>query len=222
MAELADALASGASGRKAMRVRLSLSAQNHMPLNWKNFIESTKNRQPHKLLTDSIEILEIPRGAALDIGCGPGVDAKYLAENGFTVEALDFSEDSVKQTRELCKNLNVTVLQESINDFAIEAEKYSLIFSWNTLPYLQKTEAENVLRKSYAGMAKYGTLIFTVFGAEDDWVKSKEAESFFTIEEVKDIFKGAEIIKAEEIKEQKVMPSGKNKFWHLLKFVIRK
>lgn len=193
-----------------------------MQLNWKNFVQNTKDRKAHKLLTDSLEALGIPKGVALDIGCGPGVDAKYLAEQGFTVEAIDSSEDSVKQTRELCKNLNVTVFQESINDFAIEAEKYSLIFSWNALPYLQKTEAENVLRKSYAGLTKNGALIFTVFGSEDDWVKNKEAESFFTLEEVKNIFAGAEIVKAEEIKEGKTMPDGKTKFWHLLKFVIKK
>lgn len=193
-----------------------------MPLNWKNFVQNTKDRNPLKLLTDSLETLEIPRGVALDIGCGSGVDAKYLAEQDFIVEAIDSSEDSVNQTRELCKNLNVTVSQESINDFGIKPQTYSLIFSWNTLPYLQKAEAEKVLRKSYGGLAKNGFLIFTVFGPEDDWVKNKEAESFFTLEEVKNIFSGAEIIKAEEIKEQKVMSSGKPKFWHLLKFVIKK
>lgn len=39
----------------------------------------------------------LPRGRALDIACGQGRNALFLAEHGFTVTAIDISEEGLQQ-----------------------------------------------------------------------------------------------------------------------------
>ncbi len=38
------------------------------------------------------EIIDLPPGTALDVGCGEGADAIWLAERGWHVTAADFSQ----------------------------------------------------------------------------------------------------------------------------------
>ena len=40
-----------------------------------------------------------PRGGALDIGCGLGLDTDFLLRKGYAVTAIDFSEEAVRRTR---------------------------------------------------------------------------------------------------------------------------
>jgi SAM-dependent methyltransferase len=50
-----------------------------------------------------------PRGRALDLAAGEGRNAIWLAEQGFEVEALDFSEVAAAKGRELAAHRGVTV-----------------------------------------------------------------------------------------------------------------
>ncbi len=42
-----------------------------------------KSIEPHKLTKHIIETFELPGKKALDLGCGWGGNASYLADNGF-------------------------------------------------------------------------------------------------------------------------------------------
>jgi tellurite methyltransferase len=44
-------------------------------------------------------IASVPRGRALDIACGTGRNALYLAEHGFEVDAVDISEVGLERAR---------------------------------------------------------------------------------------------------------------------------
>ena len=47
-----------------------------------------------------VEIAGLTPGRALDVGCGEGADAIWLARNGWTVTAIDISEVAVIRARE--------------------------------------------------------------------------------------------------------------------------
>src|SRR5205823_12205174 len=46
------------------------------------------------------EVAGLPPGRALDVGCGEGADAIWLAGRGWTVTAIDISDVAVSRARE--------------------------------------------------------------------------------------------------------------------------
>src|SRR5688572_9131274 len=46
------------------------------------------------------EVADLTPGRALDVGCGEGADAIWLAGRGWTVTAIDVSEVAIRRARE--------------------------------------------------------------------------------------------------------------------------
>src|SRR5437763_2642105 len=60
------------------------------------------NDEPAPWLVEHQELIEKePRGRALDIACGGGRNALFLAELGFEVDALDISDVAIERVRRL-------------------------------------------------------------------------------------------------------------------------
>lgn len=55
------------------------------------------------------EVADLPAGRALDVGCGEGADAIWLARQGWTVTAIDVSDLAVSRAREAAERTGVTV-----------------------------------------------------------------------------------------------------------------
>jgi SAM-dependent methyltransferase len=55
------------------------------------------------------ETAGLPPGRALDVGCGEGADAIWLARSGWTVTAIDISEVAVSRAREAAERAGATV-----------------------------------------------------------------------------------------------------------------
>ncbi|MFH1656529.1 MAG: class I SAM-dependent methyltransferase [Candidatus Nealsonbacteria bacterium] len=190
--------------------------------NWEKFVKVTKNRKPVSFLTKTIKELDVSGKFALDLGCGAGVDVKYLAENGFKVEAIDFNKSSINQTKEICKDLNIEAKRKDIADFKINLKKYSLIIAWNSLSFLQKDKAKKVFINIQKGLKSGGFFVFSIFGIEDDWAKNHKEMSFWTIGELKKTLESIDFIKITEKKETKPGVTGEVKFWHLIQGIARK
>lgn len=66
------------------------------------------HREPNTQLKAAVESHSEP-GAALDLGCGSGNDACYVAEHGWKVTAVDFMPQAVTMTLETAAEKNVSV-----------------------------------------------------------------------------------------------------------------
>ena len=64
--------------------------------------------QPPALLERTVA-QRTTRGRALDVGCGQGVDAVYLAQQGFSVVAVDFVSAALATTRTRAEQAGVEV-----------------------------------------------------------------------------------------------------------------
>jgi cyclopropane fatty-acyl-phospholipid synthase-like methyltransferase len=64
------------------------------------------------LFPDLVKLVEngrIAPGRAIDLGCGVGVEAVYLAQNGFEVTGADFSPTALKRARRNARKAGVEV-----------------------------------------------------------------------------------------------------------------
>lgn len=73
----------------------------------------------------------------LDIGCGEGKDAVFLARNGYDVTAFDISEQGLSKARALADHCGVKInfFKADVRDFRLETE-YDMIFSSGVFHYL--------------------------------------------------------------------------------------
>lgn len=78
--------------------------------------------EPIQLLQDYAELS--PGKTALDIACGLGRHSKYLAEQGFEVDALDISSVAISQLQGLP---NITAKEVDFDSYILPKEKYDLI-----------------------------------------------------------------------------------------------
>ncbi|MGB5931881.1 MAG: class I SAM-dependent methyltransferase [Anaerolineae bacterium] len=56
--------------------------------------------RPRKVLVDLVESGKVKPGKALDICCGMGTNALYMAEKGFQVQGIDISPKATEYARE--------------------------------------------------------------------------------------------------------------------------
>ena len=85
---------------------------------------------PDENLVTYVDKEIIKGGRVLELGCGPGRNAIYLAEKGFKVDAVDVSKVSLDWAKERAdeKNLSINFLHQNIFDFTVEPGKYDFIY----------------------------------------------------------------------------------------------
>jgi len=91
---------------------------------------------------------------ALDIACGTGRNALFLAEKGFTVDAVDISDVALKELKE--KNPAVNTINSDLDFYSIPPDSYHLILNIN---YLNR----RLIPQIKEGLKKEGVVIFETF-----------------------------------------------------------
>jgi SAM-dependent methyltransferase len=87
------------------------------------------NPNPH-LVTEAAGLVP---GAALDVGCGEGADAIWLAEHGWRVTAVDFSTVALERAAAHAQKASaevaerITWLHADFTDWVPEVSKYDLV-----------------------------------------------------------------------------------------------
>ena len=77
---------------------------------------------PIKLLTDNSHLASGKQ--ALDIACGVGRHSKYLASEGFEVDALDISSVAIATLQNI---KNIHAIEVDFDNYTLAKEKYDLI-----------------------------------------------------------------------------------------------
>jgi tellurite methyltransferase len=86
-----------------------------------------QGKKPNAFLKKHLHFL--PRGNALDLACGDGTNAVFLAEQGFRVEAVDISPVGLRMARRRAreKAVKVRFRQADLNSFPLRPNFYDLI-----------------------------------------------------------------------------------------------
>jgi SAM-dependent methyltransferase len=82
---------------------------------------------PTQLLADWLD--ELPRGRALDVACGAGRNALFLAEHGYTVDGVDISAVALDRARTTAaeRGLDINWLQVDLEPRSLPRAQYDLI-----------------------------------------------------------------------------------------------
>jgi 2-polyprenyl-3-methyl-5-hydroxy-6-metoxy-1,4-benzoquinol methylase len=112
--------------------------------------------EPNRLF--AAEVGGLAAGRALDLACGEGRNAVWLAERGWRVTAVDFSDVALAKAERLAASRGVDVEWQLADVLGYEAE--SLAFDLVAVLYLQLPRAElaPAVRTAAAAVAPGGEL----------------------------------------------------------------
>lgn len=130
------------------------------------------------------EIDGVKTGKALDLGCGKGDNCIVLAEHGFAVTGVDWSEEAIRLAQESAKEkgLDIQYICSDITTWEPK-EKYELVISTYALP--EGEGKRKVLETAVDALDEKGVLIIM------EWHKG--------MAEVWDMFDENELTSPEEI-----------------------
>lgn len=152
----------------------------------------------------------------LDLGIGQGRNSIPLAELGFNVTGVDYSQNCLEICKNTCSKLNL--IQSDIRKFEIQKNKYDLIMSRCVLHFFHKDDCYTIINNIKENLKNDGLIYTHVFSTEDSkykkYTNSSEFEklennifhntenntyvSFFTKNEIQNLFKDLETISISE------------------------
>ncbi|WP_406639614.1 class I SAM-dependent methyltransferase [Amycolatopsis sp. WGS_07] len=108
--------------------------------------------EPNGVLVTEVEGL--PPGQALDVGCGEGADARWLASRGWQVTALDISRTALQ--RAAAANAGIAWVCSDLAASPVPARAFDLV----SVQYFPLRKDSRVLRKLLDAVAPGGTFLF--------------------------------------------------------------
>lgn len=136
---------------------------------------------------------EINGKKILDIGCGTGTLSEYIANQGFIVDAIDFSEEMLKIARNKIKNVNF--IKMDMRNINID-EKYNGIMLAYSLFHISKKEVKEVIPKYYDLLKENGTMLIILQEGEGEKYVDENLEiglkkfvNYYSFEEIEKILK---------------------------------
>ena len=112
------------------------------------------------------------RGLVCDLGCGPGHVARYLHEQGVTVQGIDLSPDMIKLARE--NNPGITFAQGNMLALDVPDKTWAGIVAFYSIVHLSRGQLMQALREMYRVLQPGGLLLLSFhMGQEvrhfDEW-----------------------------------------------------
>lgn len=144
--------------------------------------------KPSVFLEEKLSCL--PKGRALDLACGSGRNAIFLAQKGCHVDAVDRSPEALEEGRKLAVSAGVRVdfIEADLEAFSISEKSYDLIINFN---YLERTLVPEII----AALKPGGMLIFETFTVDQKNFGPPENELYLLKRgELKELFKELDIL----------------------------
>lgn len=121
--------------------------------------------QPSDLCLDVLRLMPPTRPLkVLDIGCGEGKDAVFMARCGYQVSAFDLSASGIEKTKRLADQAGVYVdaFRADMLDFRLDKE-YDILFSSGVFSFMPSQYRQEIL-KNYKQFTSVGGLnVYHVF-----------------------------------------------------------
>ncbi len=165
--------------------------------------------EPNRLF--AAEVAGHEPGRALDVACGEGRNAVWLAERGWQVTAVDFSDVALGKGARLAESRGVEVdwVVADVLEYAPEQGAFDLV----VMLYLQLPHEELVraLRRAADAVAPGGALFVLghdTTNLENGYGGPKDVSVLFTPEDVTAVLDGLVVERAERVRRSVVLEDG--------------
>ena len=104
------------------------------------------------------EVADLPPGQALDLGCGEGADALWLASRGWLVTAVDISEVALTRAAAAAGEAKVSWVHADLATSSLPAGAFDLVAALYFSA--QREPGDRAVRNMLAAVAPGGTLLY--------------------------------------------------------------
>lgn len=119
---------------------------------------------PNKTITE-FENLFDKNSMILDVGCGDGKNAVYLARQGFeNIDAFDLSEAAIEKLKRISEKekLKINAQVKSLQEFNFE-KQYDLVLSFGVYHFVPEQEWKSFILKAQQNTKRGGVHIIQMF-----------------------------------------------------------
>lgn len=167
--------------------------------------------------------MKIEPKKAIELGCGGGRDTIFLIKSGWQVLSIDKENTKEIITDKLTKDELRRFRFSKQNFEEITLEKNNLIVANFSIPFCKKDNFNKFWSKICNSILKDGYFVGNFFGLNDSWAKKKKNILFLSKEQVLELFKNSfEIIRFDEIENDRKAASGEMKHWHIYNIIAKK
>ncbi len=176
------------------------------------YINIADDLHPHKASTKFFSYLK--KGSLiLDLGCGPGRDAKIFTQKEYDVTGIDLSENMIEKAKERVKNVKFKVMD--IKKLEFEDNHFDAVWASACLLHIPKKDINTTLKEIFRVLKKGGILFISLKQGDGEIFKPdkkytpevKKFWSLFQKEEIEDKLKQAGFEILESYIENKEPPS---------------
>ncbi|NOU95378.1 methyltransferase domain-containing protein [Paenibacillus sp. LMG 31456] len=169
-------------------------------------------------------------GRVLELGCGPGRNAIYMAQKGCEVDAVDLSQEALNWAKERAASLEVEVQFQCANifDLTFTPNSYDLIYDSGCLHHIaphRRISYKDMIRQSLKPGGYFGLTCF-VYGEHGaqitDWdvyrLRSLKGGLGYTEQKLRMLFHDFEVVELRPMvrKEQPNPLFGESFLWAAL------
>ncbi len=145
-------------------------------------------KRPSRFLEESIP--QIPVGRTLDVACGPGRNAVFLARRGFIVDGVDNSRVGLTMARRFMAETgaSVNLIFADLNHYVIKPGIYDLIIN---LFYLNR----DIIPDLIGGLKGGGYLVFESFTIDTlRFMSGKDPRHYLNPNELLELARGMRVL----------------------------
>jgi ubiquinone/menaquinone biosynthesis C-methylase UbiE len=153
--------------------------------------------RPRPILVEFFEKGLIKKGAILDICCGAGTNALYLAKKGFEVTGGDISQRAIELAKEKAENAKVKIdfIKHSFVNLSVENETFDLVFDMGCFHHVKIDDRIKFIKEVHRVLKKGGDHLLTCFSYKNGQARNHFTErqiitffsGHFDIEEIRDV-----------------------------------